>query len=37
MFGSADITVPVSDVPCPGCGANMHCQVTAATPTRVLL
>ena len=26
MFGSPDPMVPMSNVPCAGCGANLHCQ-----------
>ncbi|XP_069166697.1 nitric oxide-associated protein 1-like isoform X1 [Procambarus clarkii] len=27
--GTADPTIPVSDVPCGGCGAHLHCQAPA--------
>lgn len=27
--GTADINIPVSDVPCGGCGAHLHCQEPA--------
>ena len=26
MFGSPDPSIPMSEVPCAGCGANLHCQ-----------
>lgn len=26
-YGTPDITTPISDVPCGGCGAMLHCQV----------
>lgn len=26
VFGSPDPTIPMSNVPCAGCGANLHCQ-----------
>lgn len=26
MFGSPDPSIPMSKVPCAGCGANLHCQ-----------
>ena len=26
LFGSPDPSVPISDVPCSGCGAKLHCQ-----------
>ena len=26
MFGNPDPTIPMSDVPCAGCGASLHCQ-----------
>ena len=29
IFGTPDPSVPVSDIPCGGCGANLHCQDSA--------
>lgn len=28
-YGTADPSIPVSDVPCGGCGAHLHCQESA--------
>lgn len=27
-YGTADSSIPASDVPCGGCGAHLHCQVS---------
>jgi hypothetical protein len=34
-YGTPDMDVPISDVPCGGCGAVLHCQVSFCTQSSV--
>jgi hypothetical protein len=36
-YGTPDVNVPLSDVPCGGCGAVLHCQVSFCTQSSVRL